>query len=1306
MDSIQILKEREVTETPLLLFDCELSSGWVDRWSTHKVNYQGNVYEPRVLRHNLFEIKAASDDGIDGISRAVISLANSDSHFSQIERATGWKASKLTVRFLFYDLKAGAAASDAATLFYGIANPPEEVTETTFRLSFGNRLSLQRVALPTVRIQKRCPWTFPATVHERTEAFDGGSRGVYSPFFACGYSADITGGVGNLDGTNPFTTCNYTRQDCEQRGMFSKDSRGNPTARFGGIGFVPTTTLVRSYGEKQSHASAMVDNQARYNDVVPLVYGTGWYNPPIVFAKNDGNLTRMEILLGLGPIEGVLKVIVNDVEIPLARTGTNMTATGWYNLVTSGWSIGGFNLDFTDGTGNPLGEPHGSMAVLSVVVPNRVSEAKSRPRVQVLLQGMKLPTYTLDGEEIGSVFTNNPAWVLLDILRRTGWGVSELDLASFAEAATFCDLPADIADPNGNIHTDRQFQCNLVLRSRRSAADLVRGVRVGSGLYLTSGLNGKLKLAVEGTFAQQTPTKPAGSNSISTFNGGWPGYEFGDGTDGFSGILRRDNGSPSIRMWSRSTADSPNRYSIEFQDALNEYQQDSLSLVDVDDAVSVGQEVAGNLSCLGIPNFTQAARIIRRYLNKSLHGNVYVEFDTTVKGVTLRPGDLITLTYLKEGLIRQSFRVWKIAPSSDYVQATITAQLHDDTWYVPSNDVDPGGRRQPGSELGMPRPLVGTVADADQGSRFDIKEEVIQATDDTMRIRLAAEFAVPAQPAASKTGIPLIGLLPYIENTGGTLVGDQSIYYAVSGIDPDGSEGPLSFIVRAVIPQGTDTNKVTLTNVSVDSKTLALNLYRGLHPGQLLRVAHEMPVGTSISDDGLSSELVGPPDANFDHANFYWRMELQPEVAVNLFGPNQAGNDTLGMLPNEFRGKTLRITTGKGKGQERSIITNDSTLLTVAPAWTIVPDATSRFLVCESSWNFGCVASSSPAVFEVPNVQGITLHVLGRSANVHDRESAIELAPLTRHVIGGATARGDADVPEAPTFGLYAPGDGRVDLIGVGFQNLLNTHSIAAGTLVLHYWNELSDPPSVELGTGVDALQPELHLSTATSVAPGDLLQVDNEVFRITTNLDANLRVEVERGAFGSTADIHQAGSKVYTLERRVFIAPFPKGFFGSPASGSYSFSVAANDIRIATAEFSVTNSRGSSQVMEKCFTNTIEGGLRTLPGGQYSIQVEGPLAIQTDAAPPMVVETSHSVRDIFAVLREPAQSGTIDLQLRQAAQVYGTLTIPTGDTQSNVINGFGLTPLREGVPMALDILSVGQLDTSPGRDLTVIIRL
>ncbi len=219
---------------------------------------------------------------------------------------------------LFYDLRNNVALTDTTVVFQGICNPPDRSDESTFRLTAINRMSLQRAFLPEVRIERRCPWQFPATREQRSEALDGGANGKYSLYYRCGYSAGLPGGTGNLIGGVPYASCGYTRSDCQARGMFT---------RFGGLEFIPPAIAVRSYGKGWS-TSALSINQALYNDYVPMVYGTVWQTPIVTFARNDGNLTRMEALLGIGQIEGVLTVLVNGVEIPRGVSGTNMTAQG------------------------------------------------------------------------------------------------------------------------------------------------------------------------------------------------------------------------------------------------------------------------------------------------------------------------------------------------------------------------------------------------------------------------------------------------------------------------------------------------------------------------------------------------------------------------------------------------------------------------------------------------------------------------------------------------------------------------------------------------------------------------------------------------------------------------------------------------------------------------------------------------------------------------------------------------------------------------------------------------------------------
>ena len=118
----------------------------------------------------------------------------------------------------------------------------------------------------------------------------------------------------------------------------------------------------------------------------------------MVFARNDGNLTRMEVLLGIGEMQGVLKVLVNDVEIPAGVDGHQHDGNRLVQHSDAGHAIRRVQLRISlDGSGQPAGDPYGSMAYLSVVVPNRINNGTSLPKVTVLVQGLKLPVYAADG---------------------------------------------------------------------------------------------------------------------------------------------------------------------------------------------------------------------------------------------------------------------------------------------------------------------------------------------------------------------------------------------------------------------------------------------------------------------------------------------------------------------------------------------------------------------------------------------------------------------------------------------------------------------------------------------------------------------------------------------------------------------------------------------------------------------------------------------------------------------------------------------------------------------------------------------
>jgi hypothetical protein len=276
--------------------------------------------------------------------------------------------------------------------------------------------------------------------------------------------------------------------------------------------------------------------------------------------------------------------------------------------------------------------------------------------------------------------------------------------------------------------------------------------------------------------------------------------------------------------------------------------------------------------------------------------------------------------------------------------------------------------------------------------------------------------------------------------------------------------------------------------------------------------------------------------------------------------------------------------------------------------------------------------------------------------------------------------------------------------LGIAFPALVNTQGIRTGTFRLHYRDELQGISTIQLAEAADATQTSLTLNAAGSAAAGDLIQLEAELMRVGEVQSGGLVYVVERGQHGSAAAAHGTATPVYHLQDRTVIVPFERNFFGTPAAGDWVHSEWLPDIRLASAEFFVTNSFGNSPATVNPYTELADGGQRTLHGGQFNFQIEGVLGILDDAAPPLSVQQSFSIRDVYAAAKGAPTGAALQVRVRQGAQEIATVSIADGQTASPAVNGAELPVLTAGSTLSLDILAVGT--TYPGRDLTVTIRL
>jgi hypothetical protein len=289
--------------------------------------------------------------------------------------------------------------------------------------------------------------------------------------------------------------------------------------------------------------------------------------------------------------------------------------------------------------------------------------------------------------------------------------------------------------------------------------------------------------------------------------------------------------------------------------------------------------------------------------------------------------------------------VLHVALGRNYQTAKITAQIHDDRWY---HDTDGHGALHDRDLLlaargGLPRGLLGAEMDQDDRMGFALAEQYVERNDGAFDVSLTARFKRPSAATSLKVAAPLVSLAATFDE-GGTLAGPRTYFYALSAVDEDGIEGPLSFLIPVHVAADSG-SKVTLTQIRLGKSAKSFNVYRGARPQELMLVAPATELADSFEDAGLSAQLSAPPDPNYDHANLYWRSELLPPTQVSASSADTVGSSTLALVGGEYVGKIVRIVNGRGQGQERLVSLNTETTLTVQPAWSTEPDATSEFVI-------------------------------------------------------------------------------------------------------------------------------------------------------------------------------------------------------------------------------------------------------------------------------------------------------------------------------------------------------------------------
>lgn len=921
-------KEGASPKKPLFLVTITAPDGDVTRLTTAasygaaNLVFSGHTYLAKILNNDIQAIVAMSPQGYDGITGFTLTLADGDGGLWNNHCIThGWRGSNVVLTIILWDMVANAFSTDAMQMIFIGGNPSHNHArgETSFDVMSANNFT--RIKVPSVPLEFRCPWDFPTTAAQRASAANDES----SNFYQCGYSPDISGGVGNYaSGTTPFTSCDLTRSSltdpsvgCMARlgnaattavapdGDLEHDKAGHYTARFGGTTFLsPSQYSGRQYVSGNKVFGFNSPNPATAGAYFNFVAGSQWVSGLVLAPAGDPNSLRTEVVVCVAAFgaASIFQVTVNGINVTRNNSDVLFTWTfagGPGSNQGAGGRSGKLNGDkyYSTSSYRALGDPHGSMCVIEIVVPAQLAAPGSVPTVQVLVTSgpilsvdsggnfVYLPPGLTDGINLPAA---HPPFQYLELM---SWGnilQSQIEPTSWYNAAQICAIQISFVAADGSTQSHAQFKSSFQMPGlqRQTLAQILTALRNSANMMVGQNpLTGLFECWIRQTMADQQSSAVPGSNSTSPMasmtaagvtTNGYPAYLF-DPTN-----IDKD----SFKITTTRIESTPNTVSVSFQDENNAYQQDSITEIDPRSyAYSGNQEIGVPIPIIGAPNFDQLTRVANVQLAEALYGNprndpggtLYFEFTTNQRVLHLanRLGYICALSWPMESIgvsTYQPCRLLSLKPDTDGEHWQVKLAWHNDQWYTYAYGQNPTPYQNnpllaPQSRPPYPwRPGQAVWGAGDalfpnlDGFTFNVDTGQYPA-------QIAITGSLPVNAAPSGTA-PLTPWQASTPSTGGTIAPDT--YFIAFSIN-DG-QGPVSNFVTAVVLTGTSTNQIVVSGIKWRYGTMPSILpYIGTSSMNMRACASASYVGSSPDAHGnptvytfssITPDGLGLPDIN------------------------------------------------------------------------------------------------------------------------------------------------------------------------------------------------------------------------------------------------------------------------------------------------------------------------------------------------------------------------------------------------------------------------------------------------------------
>lgn len=338
-------------------------------------------------------------------------------------------------------------------------------------------------------------------------------------------------------------------------------------------------------------------------------YGTALEPAKKYFSTSQDTITSSSV-----------KITNNKAELFTVIAKFEFPAVGKYEIAVKRITANSTDSRLINGTSWSLLRSFKNDTVLDLDTEHGILELSLRATEQIngvvenlnAICSSKLRVY--NGASFSYQFTNNPAWVVLDILTGTANAGAiqdtQIDLDSFLEFADYCDELITVTRETEDSFTQKRHTCNLVITAETTVADLVQSILSQARASLKISANGKYGILYD--IAKTTPVQLFTNRNSSNFSS------------------------------ERSYADIPHALKVKYINPLQSYETDEV-IVYADGYDAVTATKFETVETFGITDFYEAWRHGRYTLAQMIAYQEVFTIDVDLEHLSVQRGELVSV---------------------------------------------------------------------------------------------------------------------------------------------------------------------------------------------------------------------------------------------------------------------------------------------------------------------------------------------------------------------------------------------------------------------------------------------------------------------------------------------------------------------------------------------------------------------------------------------------------------------------------------------------------------------------------------